>query len=769
MKKILGLLLAISCSFALFSCSTPAQGQQGEQGTQGEVGPKGDTGIGILSVTLTSSSGNIDTYTITYSDGTTATFTVTNGADGNQGIQGVPGNDGHTPVITIGDDGFWYIDGNNTGVSYTGAKGDQGEKGDQGDKGDTGKSAYELYCDAHPEYSGTEEQWLDDLASGKLRKITITFNTDGGSLVDDVTTGFGSYVSVTDPTKSGYDFVSWSLNGSMIDVNTYVFFADCMLVAKWKEADQLNIIFNAMGGFVVPGAMSIKYGDTYVLPIASKQYQTFQNWYYLDTLIPNSGTWNYTHENIELTAKYTTSNVYTNLDVDSSFGAVSTPTVSLVVGNYYTLPIPTSLKAGYTFNGWYDGNKKLTNSEGLSYNVCTWTTTVTLRASYSVEIANIYDFMALGGKNLTENYLVTNDLNFNGMAVNSILLLSGTFDGGGHILENFILSTDASSTVFSGLFKTVNQGTIKNLTLKNARSNQPLASGLVGNVGSVYSASQAVNIENISFIDSFNTPIRSIVAGNVISLVNIKNIDLQNTGINAESYCIHSRTGYVERTTISGVATVTNYLPSIVVDGLRVNNDMTLSITTDSGVIRNPYLYSNSDSSYAQYRYYRGSLTISGLNLSANAKFGITSSSSYATADTISSTQLIKVSKSTINGKTNTVWGGVYELSDSVNTGKSSAWGVKLNVRVIDSGSWRGSYEYKGGSYNSESIVSSAILLPDANGLYTYFSLVGEENTLSDADLLNKDFFISALGFNDSIWDFSGIDIANGLFPRLKV
>ena len=42
--------------------------------------PRGETGIGIVGISKTSSSGLVDTYTITYTDGNTSTFTVTNGA-----------------------------------------------------------------------------------------------------------------------------------------------------------------------------------------------------------------------------------------------------------------------------------------------------------------------------------------------------------------------------------------------------------------------------------------------------------------------------------------------------------------------------------------------------------------------------------------------------------------------------------------------------------------------------------------------------------------
>lgn len=49
------------------------KGEQGEQGVQGE------TGVGISSISKTSTSGLVDTYTITLTNGSTSTFEVTNG------------------------------------------------------------------------------------------------------------------------------------------------------------------------------------------------------------------------------------------------------------------------------------------------------------------------------------------------------------------------------------------------------------------------------------------------------------------------------------------------------------------------------------------------------------------------------------------------------------------------------------------------------------------------------------------------------------------
>ena len=199
-----------------------AQGDKGIQGEKGDKGDKGDPGLNgqdgrsVASIEKTSSSGNVDTYTITYSDGTTGSFTVTNGTDGQdgsqgiQGIQGEKGEDGHTPTVTIGDNGNWYVDGVDTGKSskgsdgnkiYTGngapddglgcagdiyldsstgdlyektsswekagnVKGPKGEDGEKGDTGSTGKSAYETFKECYPDYEGSEMDWITAVANG---------------------------------------------------------------------------------------------------------------------------------------------------------------------------------------------------------------------------------------------------------------------------------------------------------------------------------------------------------------------------------------------------------------------------------------------------------------------------------------------------------------------------------------------------------------------------------------------------------------------------
>lgn len=57
------------------------QGEQGIQGIQGPQGIQGIAGVGITSITKTSTSGNVDTYTILFTNNSTTTFQITNGDD----------------------------------------------------------------------------------------------------------------------------------------------------------------------------------------------------------------------------------------------------------------------------------------------------------------------------------------------------------------------------------------------------------------------------------------------------------------------------------------------------------------------------------------------------------------------------------------------------------------------------------------------------------------------------------------------------------------
>ncbi len=94
-----------------------SDGSNGSNGQDGSQGEKGDNGVSVVSVTYKETKDGKDYFTITLSDGSTFDFWTTRGENGSNG------QDGSTPSITIGEDGYWYINGTKTNVCAKGQDG----------------------------------------------------------------------------------------------------------------------------------------------------------------------------------------------------------------------------------------------------------------------------------------------------------------------------------------------------------------------------------------------------------------------------------------------------------------------------------------------------------------------------------------------------------------------------------------------------------------------------------------------------------------------
>ena len=100
------------------------QGPAGEDGAQGPEGPAGADGFSPTVATTPIEGGT--RVTITDADGE-HTFDIMNGRDG-----------GEAATPTIGENGNWYINGEDTGKPSRGEQGLQGEPGPQGERGPQG-------------------------------------------------------------------------------------------------------------------------------------------------------------------------------------------------------------------------------------------------------------------------------------------------------------------------------------------------------------------------------------------------------------------------------------------------------------------------------------------------------------------------------------------------------------------------------------------------------------------------------------------------------
>ena len=449
-------------TFTITNGSDGIQGIQGEKGNDGHSpvitigengnwfidgvdttkkanGLKGETGNGISNIEKTLSEDLVDTYTITFTNGETTTFTITNGSDGIQGIQGEKGNDGHSPVITIGENGNWFIDGIDTTKKAEGLKGETGNGISNIEKtsseglvdtytitftngtsttfnitnGSNGKSAYETYLDYHPEYTGTEEEWINSFIGENSH--TVTFDSNGGTPVSSqIVSNQGGAVKPDDPTKEGYVFDGWYIGDTKWNFYLYSVNQDITLKAKWIE-NTFNIkTLATAGGSYTNINGNYQFEDSIELIATPNIGYEFVGWYdSRDNLLSNSSNYTYIVSKSDevITAKF---NLITH-NVEYIVPNGTTNNNPTVVGYNDSYELINASHEGYQFAGWYLEDNYITpvyELDNLDTNLVlygkfipkTYTLTLNTNIKYSILFDDNYD-----GGALNEQFIYTGD------------------------------------------------------------------------------------------------------------------------------------------------------------------------------------------------------------------------------------------------------------------------------------------------------------------------------------------------------------------------
>ncbi|MCU6713041.1 InlB B-repeat-containing protein [Paenibacillus sp. J5C_2022] len=180
---------------------------------------------------------------------------------------------------------------------------------------------------------------------------SVTFDTDGGSVIPSQTVSYNDKVTVpANPTKSGHTFAGWYEDAAFntpFDFDTPIT-APLTLYAKW-DADSFAVAFDTNGGSAVSG-QSVSYNGKIVIPAnPTKSGYTFAGWYQdaafntpfdFDTPITDPLT---------LYAKW---DVVKYKVIFNTNGGSTLPNQMISYNNKVTVPVnPT--KTGNTFAGWY--------------------------------------------------------------------------------------------------------------------------------------------------------------------------------------------------------------------------------------------------------------------------------------------------------------------------------------------------------------------------------------------------------------------------------
>ncbi len=222
----------------------------------------------------------------------------------------------------------------------------------------------------------------------KVSSYTVTFNSNGGSSVSSQTIIDGEKATKpTDPTKNGYVFVEWQLNGKAYNFDSAVT-GNITLTAVWKAKSKYTVIFNSNGGSSVT-SQTITEGEKVTKPSnPTKSGYTFVEWQL------NGKTYDFNSAvtgNITLTAVWKAKNKYTV--TFNSNGGSSVTSQTITDGEKATKPSnPT--KSGYTFVEWQLNGKAYDFNSAVTGNI-------TLTAVWKAKNKYTVTFNSNGGSSVT--------------------------------------------------------------------------------------------------------------------------------------------------------------------------------------------------------------------------------------------------------------------------------------------------------------------------------------------------------------------------------
>ncbi len=187
-------------------------------------------------------------------------------------------------------------------------------------------------------------------AQWNINKYTITFDEVGGSPVEDITADYAAPVSKpADPTKTGYEFLGWSTDGTAVITFPATMPVDGMALKAVWQINSYNLTWDLKGGTVEGDYTNgtVEYGASITAPAdPTKTGYTFAGW---NKTIPTTMP----AENVIITAQWTA--IEYTITYDLNDGAWPSDTTPL---EKYTIETESQFFAQptrdqYQFVGWY--------------------------------------------------------------------------------------------------------------------------------------------------------------------------------------------------------------------------------------------------------------------------------------------------------------------------------------------------------------------------------------------------------------------------------
>ncbi len=263
----------------------------------------------------------------------------------------------------------------------------------------------------NPTYSFTVTEDASYVANFEMNSYTITATAnpvEGGNVIGAGTYNHGATATLTATANTGYTFINWTKDGTVVSTNpTYSFTVteDVSYVANFElNSYTITAIANPTDGGTVTGAGTYNHGATATLTATANTGYTFINWTKDGTVVSTNPTYSFT---VTEDASYVA-----NFELNSyTITATANPTQGGTVtggGTYNhgeTATLTATANTGYIFINWKkDGDVVSTNH--------TYSFTVTEDASYVANFS-LNSYIITATANPTEGGTVTGTGTYN--------------------------------------------------------------------------------------------------------------------------------------------------------------------------------------------------------------------------------------------------------------------------------------------------------------------------------------------------------------------
>ena len=187
-------------------------------------------------------------------------------------------------------------------------------------------------------------------AKWSVNQYTVSFEENGGSLVNDITADFGvPLTSPANPIREGYTFGGWYIDTSF--TTSYIFKTieaqDLTLYAKWNPTlNVVTLVLNNGNDHLVIAGYS---GSALLTPTYTGF--AFGGWYQDQSLTIRYESSTFPTTNRTLYAKWHIAYDIT-YHLNGGINSIDNPSQYTGIGNHIQLSDPT--QEGYTFLGWYE-------------------------------------------------------------------------------------------------------------------------------------------------------------------------------------------------------------------------------------------------------------------------------------------------------------------------------------------------------------------------------------------------------------------------------